>query len=248
MERLYLPPEMLTEAELRLLPEQAHYLTRVLRLAPGAALRVFDGVSAEYEARILSARRGDVVLQIGAKIRQAATAPVSFTLAQGLPKSGKMEVILQKAVELGVFRLIPFLSRYGEARLPRDMDARLERWERIAQEACRQCERITLPRLEPPVDFEHLCERMETLETLMAYERADSSLRDCLRARPSPEVMLVIGPEGGFSEEEAQRAQACGARLVSLGPRVLRTETAGPALLAVLQQAWGDWDLPRDTR
>jgi 16S rRNA (uracil1498-N3)-methyltransferase len=246
MERIFARVDLVRDGELVLSGDKAHYLTRVLRLAVGATLRAFDGERFEYEATLVSADKRTATLALSGPVREEPPAPLAITLAQGLPKSGKMDGIVQKATELGVARIVPFYSRFGDVRPKREADGRVERWERIAEEACRQCGRIALPRIESPLTFEALCERMRVGLTLFAYERPEAlPLNRILTAAAPADVLLVIGPEGGFSEQEAEQAQTCGAQAVGLGPRVLRTETAGPALLAALQAVWGDWDRTR---
>ncbi|RJO65173.1 MAG: 16S rRNA (uracil(1498)-N(3))-methyltransferase [Myxococcales bacterium] len=247
VERLYLPQlasgAVAQGATIALDEGQAHYLVRVLRLRKGDRLRAFDGVAREYAAVLADDRPRRVTLEIGVVAREEAPPAFRAVLAQGLAKQDKLDVVIQKAVELGVARVRPFVSRRAVLRLDAaETERRLDRWRKVAAEACRQCGRIRLAELDAPVSFETLLDSaLADGPLLLAYEGRDAEPLTAFAASPGARTAtLVVGPEGGFAPEEAQTARERGARLVSLGPRILRTETAGPAFLAIVQYLWGD--------
>ncbi len=241
MERVYVPDAQ--EGETIGLPkDKAHYLTRVHRLKNRDPLLAFDGVACEYAAELVVDKGMPVRLAVGNCVRRESAPRLHLTLAQGLPKQGKLETIIQKATELGVCAIAPFASRFGLPRIPRSgAEVKLQRWRTIAEEACRQCGRIRLPQILAPQPFERLIEQAAGQTVWLADEHKRGTVLTELCKDPAPpELTLIVGPEGGFHEGEVAQAQAAGAQLVSLGPRILRTETAGPALLAIVQTLWGD--------
>ncbi len=243
MERIYLPAAREIGQQLELSPEQARYLTRVHRLGEGDELLVFDGVCCEYQAALVQVDKRRATVQLKTMLREEASPALEIWLAQGLPKQAKMETILQKSCELGAMGFIPFESQHGVVHLQGEKrEGKHERWETVIEQACRQSRRIRLPILHETTTFAELFEEQQPTEALwLAYEgEGTEPLMELMDNEPPQKLTLVIGPEGGFSIEEIQLAQRKGARLVSLGPRILRTETAGMALLAAIQVVWGD--------
>jgi 16S rRNA (uracil1498-N3)-methyltransferase len=219
-------------------------MTRALRLKIGTRVILSDGTGRRHEGAITTIGRDHLTVRL---INSSAEPDNSrgplLTLYQGLPKGSKMEFILQKSTELGADSLSPFISERSVARLPKDRETeRMERWRRIVREAARQSNRSTIPHLTPVSDFSELVAAADqTVKLLLWEEEKSNRLRSVLGSFPPPDsVAVMVGPEGGLSGNEAARAEAAGFIPVTLGTRILRTETAGIALLAVLQFYWGD--------
>ncbi len=216
---------------------ERHYLLDVLRLEPGAALEVFDGEGGLHAARLAA----DGSLELGPRQQVAARRPI--VLAQALAKGEKMELVVQKATELGATAIAPFSSERAVVKLEgTKASERVERWERIAQAAARQCQRADVPPVWPIASFAALLERArgEGLTALVLYEQERSARLGQAAAQLAGPLLVAVGPEGGFSDSEAALARQMGAQLVGLGPLILRTETAGLAALSVLQFLGGD--------
>ena len=220
------------------------HMTRVLRLKIGTRVILSDGIGRRHAGIIEAVGKENMTV----RLEESSAEPVRpvrplFTLYQGFPKGSKMEFILQKSTELGADALVPFVSGRSVARLPKDREAeRLERWRKIIREAARQSDRTTIPRLSPVMGLsEALATADQTVKLLLWEEEKANRLKSVLGSQPFPEsVAVMVGPEGGLSAEEAAAATAAGFVPVSLGTRILRTETAGIALLAILQFYWGD--------
>lgn len=218
-------------------PEEAHHVHRVLRLAPGAALRVFDGAGAEWSGVVSSATSREVVVRLVEPYDEPALDPsLPVVLLQGWCRPERADWIVQKATELGAASI--GLLRAERAEGGRPSPARLERWRRIAIEACKQCGRRRVPAVEVVDELPEL--PAGTLGMMPDPAPAHPSLGRLLASeRPRP-VMLAIGPEGGFTAEELSRATARGFALVSLGPRTLRAETAAIAALTIVAHRLSD--------
>jgi 16S rRNA (uracil1498-N3)-methyltransferase len=231
----------------RVLPEgPARHLVRVLRLGEGDALRIFDGEGHEFEAVIESVRRDEVTVRIGAEVANNVESPLSITLLQGVARGDKMDTILQKATELGVTRIVPLLLARSTVKLGADGIARRhEHWLAVIASACEQCGRSRLPQLDPAAQLEAALAMGDGgLRLLLAPDASAASLPALLAAHPHAAqrgVCLLVGPEGGFDEGEVTLALASGYRPCRLGPRVLRTETAGIAAITAVQVSAGDW-------
>lgn len=229
------------------LPEgPARHLTRVLRLGEGDAVRIFDGEGHEFEAVIESVRRDAVVVRIGAGVADNVESPLSITLLQGVARGDKMDTILQKATELGVTRVVPLLLARSTVKLGADGIARRhEHWLGVIASACGQCGRSRLPQLDPAIGLEDALALGDgELKLLLAPDAGAASLPALLSAHPQAAqrgVCLLVGPEGGFDEGEVTLALASGYRPCRMGPRVLRTETAGIAAITAVQVSAGDW-------
>ena len=221
------------------------HLTRVLRLADGAALRVFDGAGTEHAATLGTLRRGQVEIHIGEQVAPRAESPLAITLVQGVSRGERMDYTIQKATELGARRLVPLLAERSVVRLDTLQAARkLEHWRAVALAACEQCGRAQLPEVAAPRSLaEHLAATPATAGTGTALRLLlTPDGEQCLASLPAglAAVELLIGPEGGLSEAEQQLARRAGFAGLRLGPRVLRTETAAAAAIAALQALRGD--------
>ena len=212
--------------------EDVKHISRVLRLKAGDAVQLCDGQGNECEAAIVSIAQDAVMFRTAPWTKAKSEPDVSVTLFQCLPKAGKMETIIQKCVELGAARFVPVQSERCVVVLKAPYEGRIERWQRVSEEAAKQSRRGRIPEVALPQTLRTL--DFSAYDTvLVAYENERTvSLKTALRAHPCRNIAIVIGPEGGFSEEEIAILTEKGAVSVSLGTRILRTETAGMAMLA----------------
>lgn len=220
----------------------AHHLARVLRAEPGDPIPLCDGQGMEYDAVITAIGPGRVELAPGPGRPSRAEPATQVTLFAACPKQDKLELILQKAVELGAAAITPFFSRYCVA-APKNEEAKLARRAQIVRQAAEQCGRGRLPRVEAPLSFAGLCGRLAGGgfdAVLLCYEGGGAPLRQLAPPLAGKRVALITGAEGGFAPEEAEALQAAGAQRVGLGPRILRCETAPIAALAALLTLTGD--------
>ena len=239
--RLYLPQPLVPGETLVLNDQAAHHVKQVLRLGPGAAIRVFDGDGSEHHASLLVVQRTGVTVEIGAAYTADSESSLHIVLAQGIPRGDRMDFILQKAVELGVSSIQPLWMERSQARVKSDrLEKRIRHWQKVIINACEQCGRSTLPGLGRPADYISWLDAGPAGETRILLDpKADNTLASL--GSPRQPVLLLVGPEGGTSDMERTRATNTGFTPIALGPRVLRTETAALAVLASLQALWGDY-------
>lgn len=242
--RIYHPQTLDEESTTELGEDYLVYLRDVLRLGEGDELVLFDGVGHEYRAVIRGFESGAVQLAITTK--EDVTFPETrITLAQSLPKGRKMEFIIQKATELGVNHIIPFISSRSIPRLAGDRAAaKVARWRKVAVEASRQCGRADVPEVSEILSFDEMLRSADgdALRIILWEGEEERGIREILtdeRHKDSPGQCVVIGPEGGFSWEEIERARQRGFLSASLGRLILRTETAPLAVLSILQYEKG---------
>jgi 16S rRNA (uracil1498-N3)-methyltransferase len=237
--RVFVAAPLESGARVRLAGAAAGHVIRVLRLRAGAPLTLFNGSGVEYSGTIVAIRTGTVTVAVGEAQRVERESPLRVTLAQGVSRGERMDLVVQKATELGVSRIVPVFTARSVVKLDGHKAARrLEHWRAIAIGACEQCGRNRLPELASPVSLEVLL-RTERAGTRLLLSAA-AALRVPQIAHPEGPVLVLIGAEGGLAEEEQQRALAAGFVGVRLGPRVLRTETAAIAALVLLQREFGD--------
>ena len=213
--------------------DDVKHIAKVLRLRPGDTVQLCDGEAHECEAEIVSIAQDAVTFRTQQWRRSETEPKTRVVLFQCIPKAGKMETILQKCVELGADAFVPVQSERCVVVLKPPYRDRIERWQRVSEEAAKQSRRGVIPKVELPISLEHLS--FESFDTvLVAYENERTvSLKAALKnVSCGDSIALVIGPEGGFSEKEIELLTSRGAASVSLGPRILRTETAGMAALA----------------
>lgn len=244
--RVHVPAALSSGAQVVLPDAAARHVTRVLRLAAGDALGVFDGRGNEFAAVISSIARDRVEVLIGAPLENRSESPLRITLLQGVARGDKMDLILQKATELGVTAIRPLLTARSTVKLGAEGIAkRHAHWEGVVAAACEQSGRATLPVLAPAASLAaELSGGGGGLKLLLAPEEGSPGLAVLLEQHAGAAqqgVRLLIGPEGGFDDAEAAQALAAGFLRCRLGPRVLRTETAGLAAIAALQVLAGDW-------
>jgi 16S rRNA (uracil1498-N3)-methyltransferase len=220
---------------------QARHLVQVLRMKAGARLTLFNGDGLEYEAVILHAAKDAVSARIAGARAALRESPLAVTLGQGVSRSERMDYTVQKAVELGVARIEPVMTSRQVVRLDAARARqRADHWQAIAVSACEQCGRNRVPPVAPVMRLtDWLARDRGAAPGLLFDPAAGCGLREL--PRPSGGVILLAGPEGGFTDEERQDALRAGFVAVRLGPRVLRTETAALAALAAMQMLWGDF-------
>ena len=239
MSRFFVDAERIAGNEIRIVsPQDVRHLTRVLRAARGSRVEVSDGAEWEYETEFLRVEDGAAVLRILDRQRFAREPGVRLALFQGLPKGAKMETIIQKSAELGVADVFPVACVRSVATGASVSDQKLARWRRISAEAAKQCRRGLTPGVHPVLAFDAALSEMRGFDLMLfPYEcERERSLKSCMRglsAKPDG-IALIVGPEGGFAAEEAEALIAAGAVSVSLGAAILRTETAGPAAVAMI--------------
>jgi 16S rRNA (uracil1498-N3)-methyltransferase len=238
--RVYVDALLESGAQLTLTGSAASHLTRVLRLRPKAALTLFNGRGGEYAASIERVQRSEVQVAIGAHEPIERESPFPLTLAQGVSRGERMDLVVQKATELGVARLVPLLTERSIVRLDEEQsDRKSSHWRAIAIAACEQCGRNRLPEVALPAQLrEFLRQPCGDSVRLLLSPAAPQRIEDV--SRPAGGATVLIGPEGGLSDAEQEDALTAGFTAVNLGPRVLRTETAAIASLTLLQRAFGD--------
>jgi 16S rRNA (uracil1498-N3)-methyltransferase len=219
---------------------EAHYLGHVLRLQRGDELIAFNGRGEERHARVGSLQRRGALLELRAEHPALPESPLALTLVQALPKADAMDLIVQKATELGARTIVPAYAEFSVVRLEGERsDRRLEHWRRIAQSACEQSGRHTPPDIAAPVPLGEALGRLRATAGKAALDPA-AGLRLTAMPQPTAGLALAIGPEGGFSAEDWRLLDAGGFARVTLGQRVLRAETAALTAISIAQAEWGD--------
>jgi 16S rRNA (uracil1498-N3)-methyltransferase len=242
MRRFTLPPERLTDGRVTFDAGESRHLARVLRLRPGDTIIATDGAGRDYTVRLESVGESAT----GTVLAEAAgvpASPLAITLVQGVPKGDRLEAIVRAATELGVARVWPALCARTIVRLePARWRDRARRWQRVAREAAKQSGRAVIPEIEPPRPLaEWLATGAPADLGLCLWEGGGAPLTGALAGAGTPRsALVVVGSEGGLAEDEVEAARARGLTVVSLGRRILRTETAGPAIIAILQSRFGD--------
>ena len=220
--------------------EDIHHIANVLRLKEGAVFDVSDSLEWEYRVKLISVSEKMAWSKILDKQRFSAEPNLKVTLFQSIPKQGKMESIIQKSVELGVSSVIPVFTARTVILHSDNFIKKIERWQKVASEAVKQCRRGVVPKVEKEISFSDMISMFDSRKfdaVLFPYENEEGyTIKDALRnLREKPQTLaVVIGPEGGFTDEEASGLKGVGADSVSLGKTVLRTETAGPATIAMV--------------
>jgi len=215
------------------------HLSRVLRMGTGDAVTLFNGDGGEYPARIISADKRRVVVETGERVEPCNESPLQVELAIAVSRGDRMDWIIQKSTELGVNKITPLITARVEVKLNSErMAKRLAHWQHIAISACEQCGRNRVPEIAPVVTLQTWLPSPDADLRLVLHHRADAGPQ--AEQSPPGSVALLIGPEGGLDEGEIEAAEAANFEALRLGPRVLRTETAPLAALAIVQSRWGD--------
>ena len=259
MTRLFLPPEELTSDNVVITGDNARHLALVLRIEAGELIEVLDGNGHKYTCTVSRVHKKEVVASIINKESYSAESPVAITLAQGVARGEKMDLVIQKSTELGVQRIIPVITERSQVRHTQ----KLERWRKIAASASQQSGRDKIPEILEPVAMKDFLsetvqmqlaknvmrvmpakagsQKKEILKIILSESCQEQNLKKILNTeKDSKQILLLIGPEGGFSKEEITGAVEIGFMEVSLGPRILRTETAPIAVISIIQYERGD--------
>ena len=238
--RFYHPLPLASGVMAELVPAAAHHALSVLRLRPGHVLQLFDGAGREHAAVLERIEGRRAWARVGDALPPLPESPLSVRLAQGICGNDKMDFTLQKCVELGVAAIQPIRAARSVVRLDDQRAARrVEHWQAVVAGACEQCGRAVVPRVEAPLGLmQWLRQPAQATLRLMLSPDAEHRLIDL--PAPAGAVDILVGPEGGLDEEERRLARDAGFLPVRLGPRILRTETAGLAALTLMQARWGD--------
>jgi len=246
MRRFYVAPDNLNQDRVTISGDEARHIAVVLRLKPGDVIGVFDGSGYEYQISLSSVDSNLVVGRVLSRTPAVAEPPVAITLVQGLAKGEKMDYIIQKSVELGVSRIIPIQTEHSVVKLDsQKAENRIRRWNRLSLEACKQCGRSQPPPVEELSDLGTVLKRFSGMPGIFFYEGSKEMplgalIKEHRQAMLERGTIIFIGPEGGFSRDEARLAEDSGIMIAGLGPRTLRTETAGLVALSILMYELGD--------
>jgi 16S rRNA (uracil1498-N3)-methyltransferase len=241
MRRFYAPPENFNNQTVTLGFEESKHLRDVLRLRAGTRVSVFDGVGNEFQCEIESPGKRETVLKIIEQVSpKSPESKLNLTLAIGLLKGEKFDLVAQKCCELGVSSIVPLQTKRADVRIKdaREAEKKLERWRKIALEAAKQSGRARLMQLAAPLSFAKFIDGARGTRVLFA-ERGGESFANSIEENAS-EITAIVGSEGGWEESEIESARAEGFRIITLGGRILRAETAAITVSALLQNHFGD--------
>lgn len=245
MPRFFTARENISETQLVIDNDDVNHISRVLRLGAGDTIAVCDGRGLDYKAEIETIEDKKIICKILEKTKSASEPDVKVTLFQGLPKASKMDYIIQKTTELGITRIVPCaLSRCVVKLENKKAEAKkTERWQKVAEAAAKQSGRGIIPEIAMPVTLDAAIEEMKKCDICFApYEcEEETSLKSVLLSETEPKTVgYIIGPEGGFDLSEIEKIKDAGIKTITLGKRILRTETAGEAVLSMLMYEIGD--------
>lgn len=237
--RIFTPQHMTSGQILALEESPSHHLIKVLRMQAGRELILFNGQGGEFQARIDTLHKKQVDVLIGSFTADNRQSPLQLNLAIGLSRGERMDWVLQKATELGVTHITPLITERTEVKLSGErQDKKIQHWQQVIVSACEQCQRNLLPVLADPIRLDDWIDNVDSELRFVLHHRDSQGLS----AEKAPaSVTLLIGPEGGLSEKEISQALAQNFQALTLGPRVLRTETAPVAAISLVQYLWGDF-------
>jgi len=235
--RFFIDPSQIAGAQIVITGDDVRHIRTVLRMGPGDMLALLDGKGMEYGARITESGRDGIVCEMVIQAKHEITGP-RVTLGQGIAKADKMDWIVQKAAELGATTVVPLVTERTIVKV-RDEKQRVGRWQKIAREAAMQSRRLDIPVVGTVMSYDRFLANLVPGPAslfLMPWEEGTRPLKDVLRSYPAAaDITVLIGPEGGFSLSEAKAAQDRGFQAASLGPHILRTETAAVAVLSMIR-------------
>ncbi len=239
MPRFYCAQALQTHTSINLPEQIAHHL-HVLRMAPGQRITLFDGQGHEFDAMLTSLDKKSASAEITEQRMRHTELPYRLTLAQALPEGSKMDWIIEKAIELGASAIQPLAAQRSVVKLsPERAAKRLQHWQGVIVAASEQSGRTRIADLNEVTDLVRWSSQPQPAQRLLLTPRSDHSLAAWALSEPARDITLVIGPEGGFNEQEEKLLISQGVLPVSMGPRILRTETAGLAAMAIINAAWG---------
>ncbi len=243
MPRFFIDKNIVTEDSVLLTGDDAHHISRSLRMRAGEELTLCDGEGFDYNCTVEEIDERTVRCAVVSKEKNRTEPPYRATVFQGLAKGDRFDTVIQKSVECGAYEIVPVMTKRCTVKLTAsDGVKKCARWNKIAEEAAKQCGRGIIPKVTEPVTFERAVEMIREVDLpLFCYEEGTSPIRAEVEAHPDAKTVgIVIGPEGGFAEEEAAKMTAAGISATSLGRRILRTESAAPFVLACLSYAFED--------
>lgn len=242
MQKFILPQLNTAPATARIAGQDARHIFKVLRLAPGDIVSLTNGKGMDFKAKITNCTVDKIDLDVVGSSSSTTESPMDIILCCGMLKDKKMDLVIKHVTQLGITRWLPFycqrsIPKHNENRLA----SRIKRWQSIAGESVKQCRRSRVPKIASPLPFSKMLESVQTIDLKIAFwENATKSLADPAGASHPDSIALLIGPEGGFTKEEIFLAQSKGFEALSLGPRILRAETAAISGCTLLQHFFGD--------
>ena len=239
--RIYHPQDhqLIQGSTLNLTEDGANHVGRVLRMSRGEKLQLFNGNGQQFDATITTANKKNVTVHIDSSTTVNRESPLHIHLGQGISRGDKMEYTIQKAVELGVTIVTPlFTERCGVKLQGERLAKKWQQWQKIAISACEQCGRNQLPTIHQPINLNHWLQQSTNELKINLHPRATATIKSL--SPPKQGIRLIIGPEGGLSDSEINQTVEQGFNEISLGPRILRTETAGLTVISALQLQFGD--------
>jgi 16S rRNA (uracil1498-N3)-methyltransferase len=240
MRRFYANPHQFHQNLVILDPEETFHLARVLRLKVGVRVEVCDGQGGNFAAQVATLEPRGATLHVLEKLDSWGESPLSLVLGIGLAKGEALDEAVRQATEMGVDRIFPFISERSERLSPERVERRRGRWQRLARESVKSCQRSLLPVIDAPRDFVAALDGPEEVKLIFWEEERGGGIKSFLKLPRPRDVRVLIGPEGGFSPGEAALARQAGFHVVSLGPRRLKVATAALAAITLMQYAWGD--------
>jgi 16S rRNA (uracil1498-N3)-methyltransferase len=244
MHKFFVANENIRENIAKILGDDVKHIYKVLRLKEGDKVSVNNCLGTEYLGVIQSVDKKEVNIRLVEELPINNESPININLYQGLPKSAKMDLIVQKATELGIGNITPIVTERVVVRSEIGEFNKTERWRRIAVEACKQCKRSLIPSINKPIEFQQFIDEAKEFDLIIVpYENEEGyGVKQLARElnMQIKKVAIIVGPEGGFEEFEINSLRQIGAKIVTLGPRILRTETAGFVCAALLQYELGD--------
>jgi 16S rRNA (uracil1498-N3)-methyltransferase len=240
MSRFYVEPDSVKGDRIYVGKKEAHHILDVMRLKKGDGVTAFDGTAREYSGVIEDDAKRGLIIKIESVRELKRERNYRLVLAQALPKANKMEVIIQKATELGVDSVIPLDTKRAVVRLNENISSRRKRWEKIAREASKQCGRARVTDIGGYLDFDRLMGKVKSFDLALMPSTASvqkEGLKGALKGFSGGSILIVIGPEGGFDPTEINKARGAGVRLVSLGENVFRCDTAAISVIAMINYA-----------
>lgn len=236
--RIFTEQNLSLDTHISLQGDAANHLLKVLRMKAGRQLILFNGDGREYPATIESCDKKTAVLRVNGEIERPRESPLHTELAIGISRGDRMDWVLQKATELGVSRIVPLFTEHCEVKLNAERKQKKHaQWQKLIQSSCEQCQRNTLPEIIPPLELADYLHQVDSEKRFVLHHRHAQTLAS---QAPPKSVSLLIGPEGGLSSDEISATTRYQFTPLSLGPRVLRTETAPLVALSLLQYCWGD--------
>lgn len=237
--RIYFAGKLKPNSEVTLRIEPSNHILHVLRLKLGSPLILFDGTSGEYNAQLFAIDKQHVIAKVEKFTDREVESPLKIFLGQSISRGEKMDYTIQKAVELGVYKITPLFTEYCNVKLSGErLQKRLQHWQSIAISACEQCGRNRVPSIDCVQDLPTWIQQNKSTVSLILYHRAGQTLTDLPQKIST--VTILVGPEGGLSDHEIEFAQRYNFIPICFGPRILRTETAALTAISILQSRWGD--------